>query len=459
MKIAFVGSRGIPAHYSGFETAIEHLSRLLSERGHEIIVYCRKHDVSEIRSEYMGARLIHLPSLRYKYFDTLSHTFVSSLHMVFRARPDVAVYVIAGNSPMLVIPKLGRIPAVINVDGLDWTREKWPSWAKAYIRLAEWLAPRLALVVTDAREVKQYYREKFRRETVYIPYGAAPPRSRGTATLDRFGLEPGKYVLYVGRFVPENKVNLLVAAYRKVRTDLPLVVVGGSSYEDEFVSQVKAMADERVVFTGYVFGDGYDELRTHAMTMVVPHGSGGTHPVLVEALAAGQCVIVNDNPENREVVGPAGLYFDEAAGDADLAAKLQMAIDDDALAAKMRAHAVDRARIYSWERVASAYEAAIQAARDHSALDGIAFDGRTVDSWWRRRAEGGAVPAGIQDRRNGRGDRRAGASGEAESVVDERAARVRTKADGKDGPAAHRADGAAAGRAERSVTQRDGEIV
>ncbi len=451
MKIAFVGSRGIPAHYSGFETAIEHLSRLLSERGHEVIVYCRKHDISEIRSEYMGARLIHLPSLRNKYLDTLSHTFVSSLHMVFRARPDAAVYVIAGNSPLLVIPKLGRIPAVINVDGLDWTREKWPSWAKSYIRLAEWLAPRLALVITDAREVKQYYREKFRRETVYIPYGAAPPRSRGTATLERFGLEPGKYVLYVGRFVPENKVHLLVAAYRKVRTDLPLVVVGGSNYEDEFVSQVKAMADERVVFTGYVFGDGYDELRTHAMTMVVPHGSGGTHPVLVEALAAGQCVIVNDNPENREVVGPAGLYFDEAAGDADLAAKLQLAIDDDALAAQMRAHAVDRARIYSWERVAKAYETAIEAARDHSAVEGIAFDGRTVDSWWRRVEDAGA-PAGVSDRRDGRGDRRARNGDEPAARVTEQIVRV-------DRPAADRGDRAPAHRGERSATQRDGEIV
>jgi glycosyltransferase involved in cell wall biosynthesis len=438
MKIAFVGSRGIPAHYGGFETAIEHLAQLLSDRGHEVIVYCRKRDVSEVRSEYMGARLLHPPSLRNKYLDTLSHTFVSSLHMVFRARPDVAVFVIAGNSPMLVIPKLGRIPAVINVDGLDWTREKWPGWAKAYIRLAEWLAPRLAIVITDAREVQQYYLAKFRRETVYIPYGAAPPRSRGTATLARFGLEPGKYVLYVGRFVPENKVHLLVAAYRKVRSDLPLVVVGGSNYEDEFVRRVKEMADARVVFTGYVFGDGYDELRTHATTMVVPHGSGGTHPVLVEALAAGQCVIVNDNPENREVVGAAGLYFDEAAGEDDLAAKLQLALDDDALAAQMRTHAVARAQIYSWERVAKAYEIVIRGARERSDIDGIAFDGRTVDSWWRRSEDAG-VPAGIGDRRAGQ-DRRArrGAVAPAERATTQPAERAAT---------------------ERSVTERDGEIV
>lgn len=446
MKIAFVGSRGIPAHYSGFETAIEHLAELLSERGHDVIVYCRKRDVSEVRDEYLGARLIHLPSLRNKYLDTLSHTFICSLHMIFRARPHAAVYVIAGNSPLLLIPKLGRIPAVINVDGLDWTREKWPSWAKSYIRLAEWLAPRLAKVITDAREVKTYYNDKFRRETVYIPYGASPPKSRGTATLEKFGLEPGKYVLYVGRFVPENKVHLLVGAYRKVKTDLPLVVVGGSSYEDEFVRRVKDLADERVVFTDYVFGDGYDELRAHATMMVVPHGSGGTHPVLVEALAAGQCVIVNDNPENREVVGPAGLYFDESAGEDDLAAKLQLALDDDALAAEMRTHAVERARIYSWERVAMAYETVIRAAVQHTPVEGIAFDGRTPESWWRRAGDA-PPPPGVGNRRAGR-DRRAMTQ----------AAPVAADATTQAAPVAAR-EGLRTESAELSVAQGDGEIV
>jgi glycosyltransferase involved in cell wall biosynthesis len=451
MKIAFVGSRGIPAHYSGFETAIEHLSELLSERGHEIIVYCRKRDVSKVCTEFMGARLIHMPSLRNKYLDTLSHSFVSSLHMIFRARPDVAVYVIAGNSPMLMVAKLGRIPAVINVDGLDWTREKWPFWAKSYIRLAEWLAPRLARVITDAREVKQYYHDKFDRETVYIPYGAAPPKSRGTATLDKFALKPGKYVLYVGRFVPENKVHLLVGAYRKVKTDLPLVVVGGSSYEDEFVRRVKALADERVVFTGYVFGDGYDELRAHAAMMVVPHGSGGTHPVLVEALAAGQCVIVNDNPENREVVGPAGLYFDEAAGEDDLAVKLQLVLDDDALAAEMRTHAVERARIYSWERVALAYETVIRAAFQGTQVQGIAFDGRTPESWWRRVGDA-PLPPGVGNRRAGR-DRRATPEATTEATTE--AAPVAERA------VAERvtSESLANESAGPSVAQSDGEIV
>jgi len=379
MKIALIGTRGIPARYGGFETAIEHLAELFSAHGHRVTVYCRAHEVSEVIPSYRGARLLYPPSLKNKYLETISHTFVGSVHLAVKARPDVAVYFIAGNSPLLAIPRLARVPALINVDGLDWRRDKWPAVAKWYIRTAEWLAPRLATVITDARDVQSYYRDVYHRDTVYIPYGASPPTATGTATLERYGLEPGGYVLYVGRLVPENRVHLLTAAYRQVKSDFKLVVVGGASFEDDFVQRLHREADERTVFTGYVFGDGYDELRTHAHAMVVPHAVGGTHPVLLEALAAGQCVIANDNQQNREVVGTAGLYFDERLGEADLAANLQRVVDDAQLVADLRSRAEERAKIYSWERVARAYEDVFDAVVEGSAFTGTAFDGRTAD--------------------------------------------------------------------------------
>jgi len=378
MKIALIGTRGIPARYGGFETAVEHLAELFSARGHQVLVYCRAREVSEVVPTFKGARLIYPPSPKNKYLDTIAHTFLGSVHLAVAERPDVAVYFIAGNSPLLTIPRLARVPALINVDGLDWKRDKWPAWAKSYIRLSEWVAPRLATVVTDARDVQVYYRETYGRETVYIPYGASPPEATGTATLERFGLVPGRYILYVGRLVPENRVHLLTAAYRRLRTELPLVVVGGASYEDEYVARLRSEADERTVFTGYVFGDGYDELRTHAYAMVVPHAAGGTHPVLVEALAAGQCVIANDNLQNREVVGAAGLFFDDSVGDADLADRLQTVADDESLAAQLRQRARERASIYSWDRVAEAYESVMTAVLSGRPFDGIAFDGRTA---------------------------------------------------------------------------------
>jgi glycosyltransferase involved in cell wall biosynthesis len=386
LRIALIGTRGIPARYGGFETAVQNLAGCLAGRGHEVTVYCRSREVSEVRDEFVGARLVHMPTIANKYLDTLANTATSSMHLVARLRPDIACYFIAGNSPLLGIPKLARVPAVINVDGLDWEREKWPGMAKRYIQFAEWLAPRLAPVITDSREVQRYYRRKYGRETIYIPYGADPPADTGTDTLERFGLAQRGYVLFVGRLVPENKVHLLTRAFARTKADLKLCIVGGSSYEDDYVHDLKASADSRTVFTGYLFGEGYDQLRAHAYAIVVPHGSGGTHPVLVEALAAGGCVIANDTPPNREVVGDAGLLFSEKAGAPQLEAQLARIVDAPDFAAELRARARERADFFSWDRVTDAYEAVMNAVlegrspQEVSGYEAAAGEGSTPPS-------------------------------------------------------------------------------
>jgi len=150
MKIAILGTRGIPASYSGFETAAEQLARRFVKRGHEVTVYCSPHVVDRRRSEHLGARLVHLPTVRNKYLDTFVHTFLSSLHAAQKLRPAVALVFIAGNSPMCLITRGAGIPTVINVDGLDSARRKWPKLAKSYLRFAERTAPRWADVAIGA---------------------------------------------------------------------------------------------------------------------------------------------------------------------------------------------------------------------------------------------------------------------------------------------------------------------
>src|SRR5881392_3234344 len=150
MKVAILGTRGIPASYSGFETAVEQLAKRFTARGHEVVVYCRPHVVDRRLNEWKGARLVHLPTVRNKYLDTFVHTLLSAIHCARTLRPDVALFFIAGNSPLCLVTRRAGIPTIINVDGLDSTRAKWPPLAKAYLRFAERSAPRCAdVALTD----------------------------------------------------------------------------------------------------------------------------------------------------------------------------------------------------------------------------------------------------------------------------------------------------------------------
>lgn len=368
MKVAILGTRGIPASYSGFETAAEQLAARLTERGHEVVVYCRPHVVDPALSEWRGARLIHLPTVRNKYLDTFVHTFLSAVHAATIEKPDAALFFIAGNSPMCLITRGASIPTVINVDGLDSDRRKWPALAKRYLRMAERTAPRWAdRTITDSHTVAEIFERRYHRRIGVVPYGVEDPGYDGLQTLERIGLEPRKYILFVGRLEPENNPHLLVEAFSRIDAeharDMKLVIVGGAPYADEYIRQVMRSADPRVVFPGYVFGRGYWELQRHAYAFCAPTEVGGTHPVILEALAAGNCVLVNDHAPNVETVGDAGLYFSGEVGAADLAVQLELVLGDPELVEDYRARARERAKRYSWDAVADEYEALLEDVR------------------------------------------------------------------------------------------------
>lgn len=358
MKIAMLGVRGVPTVHGGFETCAEQLGARLVERGHEVTVYCRPHFVDADRKEYRGMRLITLPTVKNKYLDTLAHTFVGSLHALFQPY-DICLYFIAGNSPVCWIPRLTGKRTVINVDGLDWKREKWPGPAKRYIQLAERLAPRLAnATLTDSRVVQEYYAQTYRARVYYIAYGSELEPTPPGDTLRQWGLEPRKYILFVGRLVPENHAEHLVEAFRCLqnRGDMKCVVVGDASYQDGYVEQLKANGAQDVIFTGYVYGESYRELSANPYCFVETSSASGTHPALLEAMGYGNCVIVNNTPENLETIGDAGLSYDGAAGAESLRPVLQRLIDNSALVEEQRKRSTAHVRkYYSWDAITDRY--------------------------------------------------------------------------------------------------------
>ena len=376
MKVAILGTRGIPASYSGFETAAEQLASRLSARGHEVVVYCRPHVVDASLHEHKGARLVHLPTVRNKYLDTFAHTLASSVHAALATKPDVALFFIAGNAPMCRVTRWAGIPTVINVDGLDSDRSKWPPVAKAYLRFAERNAPRWAdAALTDSHAVADVFEQRYGQRIGVVPYGVEDPHEAPVGTLERLGLEPRRYILFVGRLEPENNSHVLVEAFSRISAaaarDMKLVVVGGAPYADEYIRTVHRRGDPRVLFPGYVFGPGYWELQRNAYLFCAPTEVGGTHPVILEAMAAGNCVLVNDHIPNVETVGDAGVTFSGEEGVPSLVAQLERLLGDPDTVEAMRARARERARRYSWEAVTDQYEellSRVVAARGPGAL-------------------------------------------------------------------------------------------
>lgn len=356
MRIAILGTRGVPASYGGFETFAEQLSTRLVARGHDVTVYCRTHYVSPRQIEYRGVRLKVLPTIRHKYFDTVVHTFVSALHAA--ARPFHAALVCnAANAPFAPVLRLAGIPVAINVDGLEHKRKKWNWLARRYYLIAERLSTWLPNeTVTDARVIQDYYLARYRRPTTMIAYGAEVARTPDRAAVRRWGVEPNRYVLYVSRLEPENNAHLVIEAFKRVRTPFKLLIVGDAPYAHDYISELRRLArdDWRIVFTGFVFGDAYRSLQQNAYCYVHATEVGGTHPALLEAMGYGNCVLTLGTPENVEAVGEAGITYADVA---ELAAQLQRVLSDGAIVNAYRQRAQNRVRAYyDWERVVDRYE-------------------------------------------------------------------------------------------------------
>ncbi len=248
--MALLGTRGIPARYGGFETFAEELSVRLATRGYQVTVYCRGRGGD---SKYRGVRLVHLPTIAHKYFDTIAHTFLSTLHLLFH-RHDAALYCNGANTIFTVLPRLVGIPVLINVDGLEKNRKKWNVLARAWYAFSERLTTLFpSAVIADAQSIADYYFERHGQATHFIPYGAPTGPVETREALDRFGLEPRAYWLYVSRMEPENNALLVARAFERTSASRKLVMVGDAPYARDYIRQVRRTRDPRIVFTGAVF--------------------------------------------------------------------------------------------------------------------------------------------------------------------------------------------------------------
>jgi glycosyltransferase involved in cell wall biosynthesis len=358
MRIAIMGTRGIPANYGGFETFAEELSSRLVRRGHKVWVYCRTNNVSYEGASYRGVHLVKLPTIGTKYLDTPVHTLLSVLHGS-SANLDVVLMCNAANAIFAWMPRLYGAKVALNVDGIERLRKKWGVVGRAWYRLGERLATRTPnAIVSDAAVIQDYYRERYDAESTMIAYGASCSRSESVEELGPLGLEHRRYVLFVSRLEPENNAHIVIEAFRNVETEMKLVVVGDAPYASAYKAHLESSAacNPRIVMTGGVYGELYRVLQSHAYCYVQATEVGGTHPALIESMAVGNAVIANGVPENIEVCGGTALVY--AKNDArDLAEKLTYLLSEPDVAAKLREAAQLRAsEVYSWERVVDQYE-------------------------------------------------------------------------------------------------------
>jgi glycosyltransferase involved in cell wall biosynthesis len=351
--VAILGTRGIPANYGGFETFAERLALQFVGNGVPVTVYCRRHHATEAH-EWRGVRLVTLPTIANKYLDTVVHTFLSTVHLVTRSRIRDVILCNAANAPALPLLRVTGRRVIMNVDGLEWRRGKWGIAGRSWYRVGEWLSVRLSSVlVTDAEEVRTYYRVRHDTDSVMIPYGA-DLIERGLPLPDELGVESGRYVLYVSRWERENNPLLVARAHAAAGTGTSLVMLGHATYDDDLERDVRAAAASNAVLPGSVFGASYVALQSNARCYIHATEVGGTHPALIEAMGAANLCLVLDTPENREVAGPDAWYF---ADESELAILLG---DVDRLAegrlAELRMATGNRAaELFSWARVGDSY--------------------------------------------------------------------------------------------------------
>ena len=343
----------MPARYGGFETFAEEVSTRLAARGHEMTVYCRQRSVGTV---YGGVRLRYLPTIRHKYLDTIVHTFISTIDLAVRRKQDAVLYCNAANAVFTCIPRWCGMPVALNVDGLERHRRKWNAAARFWYRVSERLATWMPnVVVTDARRIAEYYRQRYGRSSEMIPYGAETGGVETTASLDRLGLAPRRYFLYVSRLEPENNALEVREAFERLNTDFQLALIGDAPYAAEYIAKVKNTRDPRVVMPGAIYGRGYHELGSHCFAYIHATEVGGTHPALIEAMGRGALILYLDTPENEEVAGGVGIAFTHR----NLTEALERALGmPEAEREEYRRRAAEHVRErYSWDRVTDAYEA------------------------------------------------------------------------------------------------------
>ena len=302
MKLSIIGTRGIPASYSGFETSVEETATRFAKNNINTTVYCRKNHYSKIQTKYYGVNLIHLPSIKTKHFDTISHTLFSVIHCLYNKCDIVHLYGV-GNAIFLPILKLSGINIISIVDGADWQRKKWGWVAKTYLKFCRMLTVYFSdYYVVDSKILINDYNQHYNKPPVYIPYGAKNSGQYNRDVLKEYSLVEGNYIIFIGRFVKEKGIEFLINNYSKVRANIKLVIVGGNTVDQQYENKIKHMGNDNVIFTGLLYGSDYESLLKYALFYISCSWLEGTSPSLLSAMAINGYALVSDLDENKETL-------------------------------------------------------------------------------------------------------------------------------------------------------------
>lgn len=356
-KIAIIGMRGIPNSYGGFETLAEEIAGRLVKFGSEVVVYCRRNYFVDRPIMYKGIRLAYLPTIENKFLDTPFHSLISVAHTVLKSTANTIIIVNIGNAPFAFLAKLLGKKVIFCVDGLDWQRKKWNAFARFYLKTCSRFAKYAAHeVITDAQSVQDFYKSARKTNSTHIPYGTEieTDYTPEIDVLKEYNLEYKKYFTFVARFEPENNPLLVVKAYVESGSTFPLVMIGDNRYNQAFVEEIKAAANDRVIFLGYVFGARYKHLVKNSLAYVRAAEVGGLSPAVIEAMGRGACVVANDKPENREALADIGLFYSLTTN--DLVGHFKYLTAHPERGIELGKKAAQRAMVlYSWDRIAYEY--------------------------------------------------------------------------------------------------------
>ena len=307
-RVAFIGGRGVASKYSGIEAYYEEVGPELAKLGYEVTAYCRSHFTPAMES-HKGIRVVRLPTIRSKHLETVVHTLLSTLHVMFSSN-NIVHYHALGPALFSLFPRLAAKKTIVTVQGLDWQRKKWGRVAARVLRLGEMAAARFPdRTMVVSKTLQDHYQTHHKKQTNYIPNGTVIRERSASTRLAKLGLEPDNYALFLGRFSPEKNCHLLIEAFERLCTEAKLVLAGGPSHTDAYADELRRHAGERILLLDWVSGDALHELLTNAALFVLPSDLEGLSLALLDAMGAGVCVLASDIPENREAVDGGGFTF------------------------------------------------------------------------------------------------------------------------------------------------------
>ena len=358
LTIAMFGQKHVLAREGGVEIAVKELAVRMAAKGHHVICYDRKSPpvngaALDGSRRYGGVSIVTVWTVRRKGLAAVTSSFAAALISAF-GRADIVHIHAEGPAAMCRLPKLTGKRVIVTVHGLDHARAKWGGFASKYLLWGEKQAVRHAdEIIVLSRHMQEYFRNEYGRGTVFIPNGVTKPTIReADAIKEKWGLTKGSYVLFVGRLVPEKGLRILLEAWKELRTEKKLVIVGESSDTTEYAEELKRMSIDTVLFVGFQQGEVLDELYSNAFLFCLPSELEGMPLSLLEAMSYGSCCVVSDIPECAEIVEDKAVTFPKGDPDA-LRRTLQELLDDPARAEKYRrASAEFVLKKYSWDDAA-----------------------------------------------------------------------------------------------------------